>query len=141
MICKFKDSVFPNGFPEVAFDVAGRKVYDPRDSGQSVADPSTWQFTTNAALIWADYICNYRFGCQISYLDKINEDDLIAAADICDELVVTQSGTERGTRSTAHSIPRRIRSRFSRKCLMRCAAFKHSSKAAIRSSRALGALP
>lgn len=92
VILKYKESVFPNGLPEVAFDVAGRKVYDPRDPAQDPNDPSTWVWSNNAALCIADYLTNSKFGCGYSYSD-LNEENLIEAANICDEQVVLADGS------------------------------------------------
>lgn len=45
---------FPNGVPNITFDVQGRKLYDPRTGTQV--------YSTNAALAIADYLTNARFG-------------------------------------------------------------------------------
>jgi hypothetical protein len=34
----------------------GRKIFDPRDASQSIMTPSTWKYSTNAALIRADFL-------------------------------------------------------------------------------------
>lgn len=44
----FSTSKFPNGMPNITFDVRGKKVYDPRTG--------TIRFTDNAALCIADYL-------------------------------------------------------------------------------------
>ena len=45
---------FPNGVPNITFDVQGRKVYDPRSG--------TIAYSANAALCIADYLNNAQFG-------------------------------------------------------------------------------
>jgi len=45
---------FPNGVPNITFDVQGRKVYDPRTG--------TIAYSNNAALCIADYLNNSAFG-------------------------------------------------------------------------------
>ncbi|HEV1991380.1 MAG TPA: phage tail protein, partial [Candidatus Dormibacteraeota bacterium] len=45
---------FPNGVPNITFDVQGRKLYDPRTGTQV--------YSTNAALAIADYLTNAQFG-------------------------------------------------------------------------------
>jgi len=45
---------FPNGVPNITFDVNGRQVYDPRSGNIA--------FSSNAALCIADYLNNARFG-------------------------------------------------------------------------------
>jgi hypothetical protein len=45
---------FPNGVPNITFDVQGRKVYDPRSG--------TIAYSNNAALCIADYLNNASFG-------------------------------------------------------------------------------
>lgn len=54
-------------------------IYDPRDT--------TYKFTTNPALIVADYLTNARFNERAVTYSEIDEDALIAAANICDERV------------------------------------------------------
>jgi hypothetical protein len=81
--------LFPNERPETIFEVRGKKVYDPRSN--------TTIYTSNAALIIADYITNTKFGLgeHFNYTDHIDLDSLSAAADICDEAVdLVGGGTE-----------------------------------------------
>ncbi len=66
------------GQPEMIFKVQGKKVYDPR-SGLTA-------FSSNAALIIADYLTNSKFGLGYSYSD-IDTTALTAAANLCDETV------------------------------------------------------
>lgn len=81
---------FPNGAPNVSALIKGyNQVYDPRD--MSVG------WTNNAALCVADYIINNSFGIGADYSDEIDEDVLIAAANVCDELVDTAQASEEFT--------------------------------------------
>ena len=43
------------GQPTPLFKVRGKRVFDPRDPGQSHADPSTWQFRRSPTLCAADF--------------------------------------------------------------------------------------
>lgn len=85
------------GVPEVYCVVRGRKVYDPRDGGQSASTYSTWTWSNNAALCLADWVRgvpmlnssgtlvrNYGVGAADSEMDYTA---LITAANVCDESV------------------------------------------------------
>lgn len=76
--------LFGDGLPDVSFQIQGKKVWDPRTG--------TNRYTATAAVCIADYLTNERYGVGVSYADHIDEDSLIEAADICDELVDLQSG-------------------------------------------------
>lgn len=86
-----------NKFPQVpqaTVYVKGRPVYDPRDGAQDPADPSTWTWTDNAKLVEAAYLTTPRIrggmakaGTFGEAWQRIDEDLLVAAANICDELV------------------------------------------------------
>ncbi len=80
--------LFPNGIPNIRFDLKGRKVYDPRTG------LTAW--TDNVALCIADYLTNAQFGLGAAYADEIDEDLLEAAANVCDESVTLAAG---GTQS------------------------------------------
>ena len=81
---KWNQDLFPNGVPNVTFDVQGRKVYDPRG-------PTT-AYSNLAALCINDYLTNVAFGLGVDYATKIDETQLIAAANICDEAVALKAG-------------------------------------------------
>jgi hypothetical protein len=51
---KWDQNKFPNGVPNVTFDVTGRKVYDPRTG--------TIAYSNNSALCLGDYLNNAQFG-------------------------------------------------------------------------------
>ena len=66
---------FP-GKPEVKFTVHGKQVYDPRTGVTT--------FSANPALIINDIITDSKYGLGD---DTVNQDQLIAAANVCDEEV------------------------------------------------------
>jgi len=78
MILRSSQEAFPDGLPDIAFEVAGKPLYDPRIPG--------YAYSNNAALVIADYLMDTRIGLGIP-LEKIDIDRLIDAADVCDEVV------------------------------------------------------
>lgn len=83
---KYSTDVFPQGMPTVTCVVKGKKVYDWRTA--------TTYYTDNAALCTADYLMSSKFGKGIAQA-RIRSADIIEAANICDEIVVTEEGEER----------------------------------------------
>lgn len=83
LILVWDANLFPQGLPEITFQVKGKKVYDPR-SGLT-----TW--SQNAALIIADYLMDTRYGLGIPSGD-IDMTTLGSAADTCDEAVSLNGG-------------------------------------------------
>lgn len=81
---EYDTSMFPNE-PEIRFTVRGKNdIYDPRTA--------TSGFTNNWALIVADVLTDAVFGLGD---DSVNQDQLIAAANVCDEQVdISIGGTE-----------------------------------------------
>lgn len=75
--------------PNALCDLEGALVFDPRDPTQSQADPTTWKYTRNAALIQADW-CVYGKGLDPALADW---DRIAEAADYDDELVARLDGT------------------------------------------------
>src|SRR5688572_10702930 len=71
--------LFPTGVPNISAVIKGKKVYDPRTGLTAWSD--------NAALCLADYLTDTEFGLGADYDTEINETALIAAANICDELI------------------------------------------------------
>lgn len=43
-------------FKGVDFTFRGRKIFDPRDASQNATNPTTWKYSTNAALVRADFL-------------------------------------------------------------------------------------
>jgi hypothetical protein len=80
--------LFPNGVPNVSAIVQGKNdIYDPRTV--------TTGWSDNAALCVSNYLTDSKYGLGVTYASHINETDLIAAANICDEAVaLTAGGTE-----------------------------------------------
>jgi predicted phage tail protein len=77
---------FSQGLPDISFLMKGNMVYDPRTATQA--------YSANAALIIADYLQDAKIGLGVNWSD-IDQDALIEAADICDELVsLAGGGTE-----------------------------------------------
>lgn len=69
--------IFPNGLPNFKADIKGIKLYDPRTSQRVWSD--------NMALVVREYLtADWGMGCGT---DEIDEDAIIAAANICDELI------------------------------------------------------
>ena len=92
-------NLFPQ-IPQLTVYVKGRAVYDPRDVSQSPSIPTTWKWTDNAKLVEAAYLTTPRIrGGQAKAntfaeaWDRIDEDLLIAAANICDEMVAVKPAT------------------------------------------------
>lgn len=85
MIMIWNANTFPEGYPEITFTVRGKKCYDPRTT------LTAW--TRNAALQCADYLTNTKWGGGFTYAE-IDTDTLIAAANLCDETVTINDGTE-----------------------------------------------
>ncbi len=78
---------YPNGLPNITADIEGKDdILDPRTGLRG--------YTANAALCLADYMSLARFGigAQIGAADGISEDDLIEAANVCDETVAKPGG-------------------------------------------------
>lgn len=91
---EWHEKTWPTGIPNVAADIKGSLVWDPRDTGQDPDDDATWDWSDNPALCILDYLRLARidggFGAPD---DEIDLDTFIAAANICDELVETTAGS------------------------------------------------
>lgn len=77
--CEADANLFPSE-PEIRVTVKGKPVYDPRTGVTA--------YSENPALIIADYLTDSVFGIG----DAVNQEQLIAAANICDELVTYYGG-------------------------------------------------
>ena len=80
-----KTGVF-QGIPNITVQVKGKKVYDPRESGHTFGDASTYEWSSNPALCYLDYITNDEYGKGLAEAD-INMSTFETAADTCDVLV------------------------------------------------------
>ncbi len=72
---------FPNGIPNITAVIKGALINDPRTS------PSADTWSNNVALWVSHYLTNTDYGLGASYTTEINETDLTAAANVCDENV------------------------------------------------------
>lgn len=88
-------TVYQAGEPKCSAIGRLSKVYDPRDIAQDIDDPTTWTWTTNAALIVMDYLW-HSDGMRLPRAMIVSKiDDWIAAANTCDEEVdLIGGGTE-----------------------------------------------
>lgn len=83
----YNQDAFPGGIPNITVDIEGKDdILDPRTGVRG--------YTENAALCLADYMSLnlYGIGAQIGAEDGIASDDLIEAANICDEAVPLAGG-------------------------------------------------
>ncbi|MCZ8339623.1 MAG: phage tail protein [Burkholderiaceae bacterium] len=93
----WQETLYATGFPGVSAIVRGKKVYDPRldstnnGTGSHRADtPSTWAYSDNPALCAVDYLRDaLGFGCASTEIDWPS---VIAAANVCDEVVPIDAG-------------------------------------------------
>ena len=94
----FSNEVWQTGLPVESAIIDGVKdIYDPR-----LGSPSVNQWTNNPALCIAHYL-TASYGLDADYATEIDEDQLIAAANICDErvlLVGTVASTISGVDAT-----------------------------------------
>jgi len=95
----YRKDLFPGGLPNISTTVKGRKVYDPREPSHDFDDPTTWEWSTNAALCVGDYLYGVDgFGVATGLGASEAEIDwtsLTAAANLCDEAVpLAAGGTE-----------------------------------------------
>ena len=78
----FDAEKFPQGIPSISFLIKGRNdIFDPRTS--------TTGYTANNALCWNHYMTTAQTGLGADYATEIDEDALIAAANVADESVST----------------------------------------------------
>ena len=81
----FDSDVYPNGVPNISFEVQGKKVYDPRTA--------TTGFSSNPALCIRDYLLDSNYGLDAD-ATEINDTNFQSVANTCDEDVTLSSGTE-----------------------------------------------
>jgi hypothetical protein len=77
---EYNADAFPNGVPSVSAVIRGKKVFDPRTS--------TTAWSDNPALCLRDYVSSDYGLAQTD--DKIEDNLVIAAANICDQIVDSQ---------------------------------------------------
>jgi hypothetical protein len=82
---------FPNGLPQLSAVIRAQKIYDPRDTGQTQGDKSTYLWSDNSVLCLLAYLTDANGGMGLSYARFIEPaiDFWKSAADECDGLVAT----------------------------------------------------
>lgn len=86
---KYDSKAYASGKPEMSVVVRGKKCYDPRLDTSPGANPTsaTYKtFTTNPALINADYLMDTTVGRKVPGT-RINWSDVVTAANLCDTSV------------------------------------------------------
>lgn len=93
-----------SGFLETRFIVKGRKIYDPRKDSTNggsgahrLEDSATWEWSDNPVLCTVDYLRGIKVGgtliAGMGIPDsRIDWDNIIAEANICDESVSLKAG-------------------------------------------------
>ena len=76
---KWSETLFPNGLPNLTFEIQGKKLYDPRTAATVWSD--------NAALAALDYLQDTVYGMNVATAD-LDTTLINAAANACDEMVV-----------------------------------------------------
>lgn len=71
------------GVPQLTVEVQGKKVFDPRDSGQTFGTPSTYEWSDNPALALLDYMTNDEYGKGLAEA-QVNLSTFESAADLAD---------------------------------------------------------
>jgi hypothetical protein len=79
----WKNTMWPNGIPNISATVQGKKVYDPRTAS------TTWR--SNPALCIYDYLTNTTYGLAVPAAE-INTSTFNTAANVCDESVALAGG-------------------------------------------------
>jgi hypothetical protein len=99
------DASLFSGPPQLRATIQGRNdIYDPRlDTNPPTFPASAYGYTTNAALCIAAHLNDSQFGFGVSYNTGIDLDQLIAAANLCDEQVQLAAGSQPGTASAWQS--------------------------------------
>lgn len=81
---KYDPTTFASGLPNITAKVRGKKVFDPR------TDTTVW--SDNPALCAADWITATSYGLGADYATEIDDDALVAAANVCEESVSLDAG-------------------------------------------------
>lgn len=95
----YNKDLFSEGIPKIEFLVRGKKVYDPRSN--------TIYWTSNAALCCADFLKDSIFGLGVD-ASEINNTSLSDAANICDEVVDSESRYTTNAYFTTQDSPENI---------------------------------
>lgn len=82
--------VYPRGEPNYRQVLRGAKVYDPREAGHDPDDPTTWEWSENAALCILDYMTHADgMALDRTYFDDTDWSD---AANDCDDAISLKAG-------------------------------------------------
>ena len=73
-------------FRKLQYKLRVKKIYDPRDSGQTFGTESTYEWSDNPALCFLDYISNNQYGKGLIE-SQINMSTFTAAANVADTQV------------------------------------------------------
>ncbi|HAB39186.1 MAG TPA: hypothetical protein DCE52_14530, partial [Rhodobacteraceae bacterium] len=80
---EYDREVFSNGIPTITAQIKGKKIFDPREAGHVSDTPSTWEYSSNAALCIRDFISSqYGLGD-----DKIDDTSFAAAAKLVSSIL------------------------------------------------------
>lgn len=103
----YDSDAFPNGEPELVFQMKGARIYDDRHDStvvggsgtQRLNDPTTWAWSENTANILAQYLRGFYINGKIIVGVGAEQRDLLpqmlfSAYNTCDSAVTTASGTE-----------------------------------------------
>lgn len=82
---KWNPDLFPTGLPNIAAVIRGKRLFDPRTG--------TVRWSPNAALVVADYLADIDVGLGATGVNEIDNAQLIATANICDERVALATVT------------------------------------------------
>lgn len=83
---------FQMGEPSVSILGKWSRAYDPREVDHTLGTPATYEFSTNPVIQWA-WFRTHRYGRNKSN-DSINWDKIAEQADLCDETVIGDYGTQ-----------------------------------------------
>ena len=85
---EFDSKAMFKGLPQITVVVRGKKVFDPRDSGQTFGTASTYAYSDNPALCFLDLISSPEYGKGLT-ASQLNMTTFETAATVCDTLVNT----------------------------------------------------
>lgn len=100
----YNETLFPSGIPRFKFAVQGALLYDMRldstaggSGSQRWADPTTWAWSDNPAVMIANVIRGVYCGSELlsgleATAEAVRYDDFAAAANACDESVSLKAG-------------------------------------------------
>ena len=86
--------VYVSGVPNISCVIEGKKVYDPRDVTHDINDESTWEYSTNPALIAYDYLRDQKYGLGEDNAN-IDVSSVTVAANDCDDTITITDGTQK----------------------------------------------